>query len=178
MRRDQRGFARKCTNSKKLVDTSVAKTVATRNAVVPGSSGPGIPAKGMTASANIAYVQMKAILILKAERAGALRALIWSLSAPLTDILISSLRQPMDVGFSTYSFEVGRYQPTHCTTRLVCRATSVVGTSATSRGDPVMSASGVKWSCRNRPNRSGLTKFSTFVNILERRELGVTNLLA
>ncbi len=32
-----------------------------------GISGPGFPAKGMTASPNIVYVQMKAILIVKAE---------------------------------------------------------------------------------------------------------------
>jgi hypothetical protein len=41
--------------------------VAANNTLIPGTFGPGIPAKGMTASANIAYVQMKAILIVKAE---------------------------------------------------------------------------------------------------------------
>src|SRR5262245_11971764 len=60
-----------------------------------GAFGPGFPAKGMTASANIAYVQMKAILIVKAERAGSLRAPIRSLSAPLMHSLISSARQSL-----------------------------------------------------------------------------------
>src|SRR5215510_9221211 len=87
------GFARKCTNSKKLVDSSVAKTIATNNEAIPGISGPGFPAKGMTASANIAYVQMKVILIVRAELAGELRALIRSICTPLPYLLISSQRQ-------------------------------------------------------------------------------------
>jgi ribosomal protein L39E len=52
---------------KRLVGSSVAKTVAPNNRLIAGAFGPGFPAKGRTASANIAYVQMKAILIVKAE---------------------------------------------------------------------------------------------------------------
>jgi hypothetical protein len=49
------------------VGSSVAKIVAANNRLIAGTFGPGFPAKGMIASANIAYVQMKALLIVKAE---------------------------------------------------------------------------------------------------------------
>src|SRR4030095_15295995 len=84
--------------------SSVAKTVAPNNRLIAGAFGPGFPAKGRTASANIAYVQMKAILIVKAERAGAFRALTRSLSAPLMHALISSPRQSLGCGIFNQFF--------------------------------------------------------------------------
>src|SRR5262249_23168085 len=82
-----------------------------------GAFGPGFPAKGRTASANIAYVQMKAILIVKAERAGALRALVRSLSGPLMHALTVAHVSLWGAEFSTYSFEIAR-----CTSDLRCDA--------------------------------------------------------
>src|SRR5262245_17526772 len=114
MRRDQCGFARKRTNSKRLVGSSVAKTVAPNNRLIAGAFGPGFPAKGRTASANIAYVQMKAILIVKAESAEALRALMRSLSAPLMHALISSLRQSLGCGIFNLFFLGGKVQRPRC----------------------------------------------------------------
>src|SRR4029079_13290880 len=148
---DQCGFARKRTNSIRLVGSSVAKTVAANNTPTAGTFGPGFPAKGMTASANIAYVQMKAILIVKAERAGALRALMRSLSAPLLYALISSPPQSLwGAEFSTYSCETARFRPTvrraaaasclHAHRELLCRARSADGPNATCRPRAPMSA--------------------------------------
>src|SRR5262245_58114661 len=106
----------------------------------------------MTTSANIAYVQMKAILIVKAERAGSLRALIRSLSAPLMHSLISSARQSLGCEIFNLFFRDRKVhkRPTvrraasclHAPESWLCRARSADGTFATSRGDPVMSACG------------------------------------
>src|SRR5262245_59405058 len=123
-----------------LVGSSVAKTVAPNNRLIAGAFGPGFPAKGMTASANIAYVQMKAILIVKAERAGGLRALMRPISAPLRCALISSPRQSLGCGiFNLFFRDSKMHKATHCATRssgvlsccareLLCRARSADGT--------------------------------------------------